>query len=357
MNKLAALFGGTILGYTGTLWYKHTYLQSQQETENQTNVPPKQQIPTRAQEVLKYGPACEDQENLRYKENYVASLNFKTKAPNWVAEHITHQNMQGEGNRNNINFEADETVDSRFRATNEDYFNSGYSRGHMTPASNNKRSMTAMKETFILNSNIVPQDFQNNSLYWHRLELFARGLVNQFANVYIVTGPLYLPEQSQQQLQVEEKGKKPAIVHPTVKYQVIGKNHVAVPTHLFKLILTENAQDGTTAAAGFVIPNKKIPEDDHLTKYQVPIREVEHYGGFIAYPKVNAENLADLCKVTGCNMISARDHRGMSLERDLESSRSLWFLEKTWKALQDEGYTVTEKMKQVYESRKSILQK
>ena len=41
-------------------------------------------------------------------------------------------------------------------------------------------------------------------------------------NVYVVTGPLYLPRQ-------EPDGKL------YVKYQVIGKNQVSVPTHFFKV--------------------------------------------------------------------------------------------------------------------------
>lgn len=44
--------------------------------------------------------------------------------------------------------------------------------------------------------------------------------------MYVVTGPLYLPN-------LVENGRK------YVKYEVIGSNDVAVPTHFFKVILME----------------------------------------------------------------------------------------------------------------------
>jgi len=62
-----------------------------------------------------------------------------------------------------------------------------------------------MNETFYL-SNIVPQDLDNNANFWYRLEAYCRSLAKRYSDVYIVSGPLYLPK--------EEDGKK------IVKYEV-----------------------------------------------------------------------------------------------------------------------------------------
>lgn len=62
-----------------------------------------------------------------------------------------------------------------------------------------------MNETFYL-SNIVPQDLDNNCNFWYRLEAYCRSLAKRYSDVYIVSGPLYLPK--------EEDGKK------IVKYEV-----------------------------------------------------------------------------------------------------------------------------------------
>ena len=52
--------------------------------------------------------------------------------------------------------------------------------------------------------------------------------------------------------------------------QVIGKNDVAVPTHLYKVLQVDNGDMyDTTAVAAFVVPNLPIPNDHTLKQYQV----------------------------------------------------------------------------------------
>ena len=53
-----------------------------------------------------------------------------------------------------------------------------------------------MDETFFL-SNIVPQDFENNSGFWYRMEAYSRGLTKRYTNVHVVSGPLYLPTEDE----------------------------------------------------------------------------------------------------------------------------------------------------------------
>lgn len=48
-----------------------------------------------------------------------------------------------------------------------------------------------MDDTFYL-TNIVPQDYDNNSGFWNRLETHCRDLVKKFDKVTIITGPLYM---------------------------------------------------------------------------------------------------------------------------------------------------------------------
>ena len=60
------------------------------------------------------------------------------------------------------------------------------------------------------------------------MERYVRGTTKIYKNVYVCTGPLYLPH-------AESDGKN------YVKYQVIGSNNVAVPTHFFKILVGETA--------------------------------------------------------------------------------------------------------------------
>lgn len=57
---------------------------------------------------------------------------------------------------------------------------------------------------------------------WNKLEQYARFKTRSCANVFVVTGPLYLPS-------LAEDGKN------YINYQVIGPQNVAVPSHFFKV--------------------------------------------------------------------------------------------------------------------------
>lgn len=63
-----------------------------------------------------------------------------------------------------------------------------------------------MQDSFYL-SNIVPQNYENNAGFWNRLEMYCRDLTKKYSNVYIISGPVMIPEE-------QEDGKK------FVRYQV-----------------------------------------------------------------------------------------------------------------------------------------
>lgn len=53
-----------------------------------------------------------------------------------------------------------------------------------------------------------------------------------------------------------------------MKYEVIGSNNVAVPTHFYKVIVCEN-NDGLFEMESYVMPNQVISDDVPLTSFQV----------------------------------------------------------------------------------------
>jgi len=76
-----------------------------------------------------------------------------------TAEHLTQSVLRkgsDAGDRSKSNFTEDASIPAVFRAKLQDYFRSGYDRGHMVPAADAKLSQDAMDETFLL-SNIAPQ--------------------------------------------------------------------------------------------------------------------------------------------------------------------------------------------------------
>ena len=94
-----------------------------------------------------------------------------------------------------------------------------------------------------------------------------RTLTKQYRAVHVFSGPLYLSRKARD-------GKR------YVKYEVIGKHDVAVPTHFFMLIFVELPTDKMLAKA-YILPNKAIDATTSLKKFSATIEEVESASGVI----------------------------------------------------------------------------
>lgn len=180
---------------------------------------------------------------------YIVSYNIDTKNPNWVAWHLTAEHADGPYERSN-DFYEDEEVEAP-RATLADYRRSGWSRGHMCPAGDNKWDEVAMHESFSL-INICPQDTKLNSGLWNRVETDCRTWARRYGDIYIVCGPVYLNKE----------------------HDVIGGNRVVVPEAFFKVVLCLN---GTPKAFGIVVRNNSGQKKSDL--YYNSVDEVERITG------------------------------------------------------------------------------
>ena len=76
-----------------------------------------------------------------------------------------------------------------------DYTKSGFDRGHLVPAADipHDAPQKAMDETFLM-TNISPQIPAFNRGIWASFEKYVRSLCNEFDEVFVMTGPLYLPK-------------------------------------------------------------------------------------------------------------------------------------------------------------------
>ena len=143
--------------------------------------------------------------------------------------------------------EANDGMDTRF------YSRSGYDRGHMCPAADNKHSDTAMRESFYL-TNICPQDRTLNAGLWNELEQRCRYLARKYGTMRIECGPV-LAESPQR----------------------IGEKGIAVPEAFFKAVLVR--KDGVWQAAGFIMPNRALDPEEDIFKYLVTVDEIEKATG------------------------------------------------------------------------------
>ncbi|OCH95295.1 DNA/RNA non-specific endonuclease [Obba rivulosa] len=260
--------------------------------------------------VLKYGNPGPFSDHL-VRRAYVAGYDRRLRHPAWTAEHLTLASLgkspldalpSGDeaGDRGKSVFTEDESIPAIFRAKLQDYFRSGYDRGHMVPAADAKASQTAMDETFFL-TNIAPQvGVGFNRHYWAYLEDWCRRLTASFADVYVFTIPLYLPKH-------EPDGKW------RVTYEVIGSPpNVSVPTHFAKVVLTSRPSSPATpnipeiSTGAFVLPNAPIPDEAKLESFAVPIEAVERASGLTLFSDTVKMSSKHICKSTKCEVIVRR---------------------------------------------------
>jgi len=202
-----------------------------------------------------------------HRTGYSLAYDARTHNPSWVYEHLTADNIKGDADRSQFKFKEDETIPQHLRATPADYKGNGLDQGHMAPAADHRASPDAMKDTFYL-TNICPQCPQLNRNYWAKLEKHVRDLTQRNRHVYVITGPLYLPYQ---------EGKR-----RFVKYQVIGSNDVAVPSHFFKVILLEN-EKGEQEVRAYILPNSVIPSDTPMESFRTTVQKVEKAAGMLLF--------------------------------------------------------------------------
>jgi len=231
----------------------------------------------RVGQIMRFGFPGLD--HIRSHSDYILSYDRKNRVPHWVFEHLTIDSVQRkEGvDRANCDFTEDLSIHKYFRSRKSDYKYSGYDRGHMAPAGNHRQNQKMCDETFLF-TNMAPQVGKGfNRDKWEHLERYTRKLTKFYRNVYVCTGPLYLPH-------MEEDGKM------YVKYEVIGQSNVAVPTHFFKVIVCETEQRYLEMEA-FVLPNQIINDATPLEQFHVPPDSVERAAGLLFFDRLNRSRL------------------------------------------------------------------
>lgn len=196
-------------------------------------------------------------EQILKRTGYVASYNKTTLLPNWVAWHLTAERTEGSAKRSGVDF-AEDTEVPEPRATDWDYYNSGYDRGHMCPAADNKWSKKAMEESFLF-TNMCPQNGNLNRGDWNEMEMACRKWAKKYGDLYIVCGPILY------------KGK----------HKTIGKNKVFVPEAFFKVVLRTGDDP---QAIGFIYKNTSgnRPKDSYVNT----VDEVERITGIDFFPSL-----------------------------------------------------------------------
>lgn len=182
-------------------------------------------------------------------EGFRVSFNPDNKTPNWVAWELLGTETNGDEPRSN-NFWQDEKV--KGCPSTYDYSYSGYDRGHLCPAADQKWSKQAMIDCFSL-ANIAPQDHALNSGAWQTLEKKERLWAQRDSAIVIIAGPIYEKSDTKR----------------------IGDAGVRVPSSFFKVIIAPYLDE--PRGIGFIYPNMSSP--GNMKNYSMSIDEVETITG------------------------------------------------------------------------------
>lgn len=195
-------------------------------------------------------------ETIKKRYSYTLSYNHDTKNPNWVAWTITSNHASGSVQR--MDFRDDDDMPGP-KGYLSDYYNSGYDRGHMCPAGDNKWSEKAMEDCFLI-TNMCPQNNSLNRGMWNSIEQQCRSWAKKYGKVYVVCGPIYLNQQ----------------------HRKIGKNKVVVPEAFFKVVLRMGDHP---QAIGFVCRNVS-QKGKKKTDFVNTVDDVERITGYDFFSKL-----------------------------------------------------------------------
>jgi endonuclease G, mitochondrial len=170
------------------------------------------------------------------------------------------------------------------RAVDADYKNSGFQRGHMVASEDRVASQALNDATFVL-SNAVPQNGPLNGGQWAQLEAAIRKWVEDgvVKNARMITGGFFY----------DPAEDTPSTADGIVTFQQIGAGNVAVPTHIFKIVVGERS-DGKPRAIAFVAANRKPKTGWKFADAIVSIQFVEQRAGLNFMPDLGPAEAAAL---------------------------------------------------------------
>lgn len=196
---------------------------------------------------------------------FTVNFNKDNHTPNYVAWELLGTEVTNDVSRSDYFWQ-----DTRIEGcpTHYDYSRSGYDRGHMCPAADQKWSEKAMEDCFVM-ANMCPQDNQLNSGAWNTLENKERQWARRDSAIMIVAGPIYEKSDTKR----------------------IGEIGVRVPSAFFKAIVAPYLDN--PRAIAFVYPN--MPSPGNMQDYAMSVDDLEEILGYDLFPALpdHLENLVE----------------------------------------------------------------
>mmetsp|Transcript_1824 Transcript_1824/g.3108 ORF Transcript_1824/g.3108 Transcript_1824/m.3108 type:complete len:337 (-) Transcript_1824:1834-2844(-) len=217
--------------------------------------------------------------NAQSMENTLFAIcqDLEWRIPRWVGYVMRGDELDGPGNRHRSSWKRDDRVTPPGQANNRIYVGSGFHKGHLAPAQAYVRTQAAVDGTHIF-TNAVPQFGSINSGAWAKLEAAVRHMAMDGADLWIVTGSLFVDIDPRCQ---KSRPPERCLLVDTTLEPAEPANHmrdeIAIPSHTYKAVLAEH--DGVWSARAFIMPN--IPRGaGKFRNYRFSVDQLEHMLGF-----------------------------------------------------------------------------
>jgi endonuclease G len=204
---------------------------------------------------------------LMIKPQYALSYNSTKGTPNWVSWQL-NSSWLGSTPRQDT-FRNDPSIPAGwYQVQATDFSGSGFDRGHMCPSADRTLTVDDNSATFFM-TNMIPQAPDNNQGIWANLESYARTLVSQGKELYIISGPFGV-------------GGTGSVG----TFNTIANGKVTVPNRTWKIIVVNNPGAGaagvttSTRVIAVDIPNIQGIRTDDWHNYRVSVDSLEAKTGF-----------------------------------------------------------------------------
>ena len=211
------------------------------------------------------------------RPQYAESYNDTTRFPNWVAWHLSRQDI---GSAERGKFSPDNSLPATFTVvTPADYTRSRYDRGHNCD-SKDRSDNRADNDAVFLMSNMTPQAHGMNAGPWEKLEEYCRDLTQNGSEMFIYCGHGFS-----------------AATHPT-----IGADKIAVPDYGWKIVVVVPPGSGnpvsritpTTRVIAVRMPNINTVSRKDWREYRTSVGDIEKATGFRFFDALPAATAAAL---------------------------------------------------------------
>lgn len=228
-------------------------------------------------------PAHAAHERLLIQRDYITGYDDELRVPVWTAHRLRAADLKKKRSRLEC-FRNDQRLPDAVAAFCTDYDEPVFDRGHLVPNSDMTMSQQAMINTYVF-SNMTPQHCAFNRGIWQVFEGVVRSWVESRGTLYIITGSIF---------DGDGDGARDADVHAARMQSRNKKARVAIPTHIYKILVHKAGSDAIETIA-VLLPNVpvKVPaaeSESYLRSHIVSIDDVERLSGLTFFRSAAKED-------------------------------------------------------------------